>query len=787
MKRILLVWIASVMLYACWPVSAASAAEAKVKVYETGVTAYQYVNTYDEVVSDYFSAVFVEVDGSIKIPAFSLKRMGGILSHTSGAGGKVTITDHQKSMTYEMKIGSSKVTVLNKDKIKQSEFTLSKEVTVHLVGDYPCYPLDFFEKIGYKAEFDGKRTINVDLSLKKAEENKEDSKLVPFSVGSKYGYMNTAGKVVIEAEYDGALPFAEKLAAVKADGKWGYIDETGKMAILPQYDTISAFEEGIAVVGQYVDGELKMGYLQQSGKLLKAPDFNYALPFSEGYGAATYGKSFFYMNQDGIYVLYPDNDDAGPFSDGLAKIGRKNSYGYINKRGEEVISLQYEDAGDFNEGLAAVKQDGKWGYIDKNGETVIPYRYDHAGSFEDGLAVVRTGKLYGLIDKTGKTTVPSKFDMIGTGHNGYWPAQSANQWGFIDVKGNWVIGPEYEFAYGAASGLFYLQSESRSYYVDSQGNEVVPRDANGNEYVRIWTAGKAIEVNGKLLELNHLPSVIEGVTYVPAQSVLESVGMDAEWDAESLTLTAKRPGLSIDLQADKAVAQVNGKEVELAAASFIWEDVLYVPASFLKGNVVALLDVTEYAPVDLTEMGMEQAWDDFAQWAESFENADLETQLEMAAQIEEHFNAVEAEYAAIFQSEPNNDAAYLEYAVLLGELAQMFEQEELWAESAAMAKKVGQINARTATYYHLYAADQRLVGAEKTEVYRKAAEADPYLLLNHALTNGTYYEAGIAFGEMKGMSSFAVYSLKLAAAYGTEEEQQEAKALLDEKYGASME
>lgn len=785
MKRILLVWIASVLLYVCWPVSAANADEANVKVYGNGVTAYQYVNMYDEEESGYFSAVFVETDGVIKMPAFSLNRMGGILSHSSGTGGKVSITDHQKSMIYEMKIGSSKVTVLNKDKIKQSEFTLSKEVTVHLVGDYPCYPLDLFEKIGYKAEFDGKRTINVDLRPKKVAEIKEDPALVPFSVGSKYGYMNAAGKVVIEAEYDGAQPFSEQLAAVEVDGKWGYIDESGRMAILPEYDTISAFSEGIAVVGQYMDGELKLGYLQKSGKLLKAPDFNYAFPFSEGYGAATYGKSFFYMNKDGIYALNPNNDDAGPFSDGLAKIGRKNSYGYINKRGDEAITLQYENAGDFAEGLAAVKLNGKWGYIDKNGETVISHRYQHAGPFEDGLATVMSGGLYGLIDKAGNAVVAPKFEMIGIGHNGFWPAKTANKWGYIDTKGKWVIDPEYDFAYGAASGLFSVQSGNRNYYVNSQGVEVVPRDAKGNEYVRVLIAGKAIEVNGKLLELDLFPSVIDGITYVPAQPVLESIGMRTEWNAESLTLTATRPGLSVLLQADKAAAQVNGKEVELAAASFVWSDTLYVPASFMKGNVVALLDHSDYSPVDLSEMGMDQVWDNFAQWAELWNNADFEAQLEMAIQMEELFNAVEAEYAAQFQQDPSNDSAYLEYAVLLGELAQMFELDELWTESASFAKKAGQINARTAIYYNLYASDQLLTGPEKAEQYRKAAQADPYLLLNHALSSGTYYDAGIAFSEINGMSPYAIYSLKLAAAHGTEEEQQHAKALLADKYSTA--
>ncbi|MDF2714456.1 MAG: serine/threonine protein kinase [Paenibacillus sp.] len=782
MKRLLAAFIAILLLHV-WPVTTANAADAK--VYETGIIAYSYLNAYEEEESDSFTGAYVVKDGIVMVPSVSINRFKTVLSHTGGSGGKVTITDNVKSLYYEMKIGSPKVTVLNKDKIKQSEFTLSTDISVHLVGDYPCYPLDLFEKIGYKAEYDGKRTIAFDLKPQKAEEKKDDPKLVPFSIGSKYGYMDAAGTVVIEPEFDGAQPYSEDMAAVKSGGKWGYIDASGKMGILPRYDTASAFSEEIAVVGQYIDGELKVGYLHKSGRLLREPDYAYALPFSEGYGAATYGHTFFYLTKDGVYVLNRDHEDVGPFSEGLSKISRKDKYGYMNKRGEEVIALQYDNGGDFAEGLAAVSLNGKWGYIDKNGDRVIPLRYDHAGPFEDGLATVMTGGLYGLIDTSGNSVAAPKFEAIGNGRNGYWPAQSSNKWGYIDSKGNWVIEPVYDFAYGATNQLFTVQTGSRTFYVNSQGTEVVPRDASGKEYVRVLVAGKAIEVNGNLLELDTLPAVIEGTVYVPVQPVLEKSGWQARWDSAAQTLTASRSGLPVSLQTGNKSAQVNGTNVELAGAPLIFDDTLYVPASFLKGNVVSQVDYADYSPIDLEAMGMEQTWNDFMAWAELYNNADFETRLAMALQIEESFNALEAEYAAKFQSEPNNASAYLEYAVLLGELAQMFELDELWNESAKMASIAGQISESYARYYKLHAADRLMDGQEKAAQYRDAAEADPYLVLNHALTSGTYYDAGVAFSEINGKSDLAIYSLKLAAEAGTEEERRLAESRLADMYSLS--
>ena len=40
----------------------------------------------------------------------------------------------------------------------------------------------------------------------------------------RYGFVNGAGKFVIEPKYDEALQFSDFLAAVKQDGKWGFIN-----------------------------------------------------------------------------------------------------------------------------------------------------------------------------------------------------------------------------------------------------------------------------------------------------------------------------------------------------------------------------------------------------------------------------------------------------------------------------------------------------------------------------------------------------------------------------------
>lgn len=64
----------------------------------------------------------------------------------------------------------------------------------------------------------------------------------------KWGYVNKSGKTIIKAEFDGADPFSEGMAAIKMNGKWGYINEDGEIKIQPRFAGNLAFKEGLAAV-----------------------------------------------------------------------------------------------------------------------------------------------------------------------------------------------------------------------------------------------------------------------------------------------------------------------------------------------------------------------------------------------------------------------------------------------------------------------------------------------------------------------------------------------------------
>lgn len=82
--------------------------------------------------------------------------------------------------------------------------------------------------------------------------------------GSKYGYIDLAGKEVIKTKYEEANSFINGFATVKFKGKWGLINKKGKTVIPFKY----------SVLGSYYSGKIaaklkgKMGYLDAKGKVV---------------------------------------------------------------------------------------------------------------------------------------------------------------------------------------------------------------------------------------------------------------------------------------------------------------------------------------------------------------------------------------------------------------------------------------------------------------------------------------------------------------------------------------
>ena len=146
-----------------------------------------------------------------------------------------------------------------------------------------------------------------------------DSKLTYAKKEKKIGFVDSAGKWVIEPQFDKARAFSDGLAPVANGKTWGYINEKGEMVIELEFRDAEIFSDGLAPVKNK-----DWGFINTSGKLVIPMDYGITagLAFLSG------------KNQKG-------------FIDGVARVKTKNGWGFLDKNGKLLGDIWFKNAEPF--------------------------------------------------------------------------------------------------------------------------------------------------------------------------------------------------------------------------------------------------------------------------------------------------------------------------------------------------------------------------------------------------------------------------------------------------------
>ena len=220
-------------------------------------------------------------------------------------------------------------------------------------------------------------------------------------------------------------PYNSDLLKFSKDGKYGYLNTDGEIVIEAQFDEASDFSEGLAAVCREIDGCLE--YINENGEtVLKLED-------ADGY-----------IN---IFTLFPDEPNCD-FSDGVARIFTGDGHYCIDKEGNRLNVKN--PVGMYKNGLIVVDdpETDLQGYADINGNIVIPCKYIWARDFLPcGVALVFTADYYepvidayysemrycGYVNKNGEEIIPLEFyTPYYVGASGLYPMPSEKD-GIINV------------------------------------------------------------------------------------------------------------------------------------------------------------------------------------------------------------------------------------------------------------------------------------------------------------------------------------------------------------------
>jgi hypothetical protein len=302
------------------------------------------------------------------------------------------------------------------------------------------------------------------------------NKLIPVKKDNLWGYIDLAGKVIINFQFEKVKQFKEGLAAVKKEGKWGAIDQTGKIVIPFQFSLIYNFSEG----NTFAERQGQTQIIDRYGNIITSKDLDFVIfhfPFSEGLAVGLQRgqrRGWGFIDRAGKVAIPFVFDDAKSFSQGRAAIMKDGKWGFIDRAGKVAIPFVFDDVKSFSQDRAAIRKDGKWGFIDRTGTAITPNKFDYVLQFKDGLAQVQQNGKWGMIDQTGSIIIQPKFDWLGDFCDEFALFKQNNKIGFINRSQKVAIPCIYDNAYDFNNGFAIVMKGKKYGIINKFGEIVVP-------------------------------------------------------------------------------------------------------------------------------------------------------------------------------------------------------------------------------------------------------------------------------------------------------------------------
>ena len=302
----------------------------------------------------------------------------------------------------------------------------------------------------------------------------DGAKLFPIYVDGKGGYIDAAGKVVIEPRFDQVRDFHDGLAGVALDWKWGLIDSTGNFKIKPSFDHVKSPSENRSLVWQ----DRKCGFIDITGNTIVPTIFEKCDSFSEGLARVRLSGKWQYIDTNGKIQLATDFEYAGDFHEGFAVVGKEFNdkdfrVSYIDRTGKLTAAGWLTYATPYSEGLAVISTD----------ENMAPYLDGRSGALGfDNLGDLKNPRIkdvrFRVVDRSGSPVFEKTLHYVGEFSNGRIMGCFNGKCGYLDTKGNVAIDFRFDAAGDFAEGLANVKINEEVFMIDTSGKTIFK--ANGS-------------------------------------------------------------------------------------------------------------------------------------------------------------------------------------------------------------------------------------------------------------------------------------------------------------------
>lgn len=172
-------------------------------------------------------------------------------------------------------------------------------------------------------------------------------------------------------------------AFLNAYNRYGLMNKAGRIVIEAQWDQIQMEQDAPVIRCKYGSQTV---LFDTEGNTLTGRPIHELITAGSGVSVLDCHGNVKILNQLSVY------------KDGLARSYTAGTTYYVNPKGQIVLTVEGHQCGDFQDGYAvARKRNGlfkrdTWGFIDRNGNFLVPPRYRSALPFSCGVAVVQDEK-----------------------------------------------------------------------------------------------------------------------------------------------------------------------------------------------------------------------------------------------------------------------------------------------------------------------------------------------------------------------------------------------------------
>lgn len=267
----------------------------------------------------------------------------------------------------------------------------------------------------------------------------DSPRLYPILLFGHFGYIDGAGRVVVDPTLSWAKEFRYGLGVVQIDDRWGYVDREGRFAIAPRFDAADDFSCDFAVAGS--DG--KKGVIDRHGAWVIDPlweridqegDFWRVQKEEDGPAG--------WLASNGAELIAPRWTTILGGARTTIVIVDADGPGVLDLRTGHIVRLPAEEVGQPGRDTIPARVGDRWGWLDLKGRWVLPPAWGYTEMFVGDRARVRRdlGE-FGLIDRSGRLILQTTYRSIWSLPTGGWIVQDERGVWYVDDYGRPISGP----------------------------------------------------------------------------------------------------------------------------------------------------------------------------------------------------------------------------------------------------------------------------------------------------------------------------------------------------------